>query len=128
MIRSIALAPFILLAATAVAAADYESAMLSYDNDKFHAAFQQFKICADAGDVESQFMVGQMYAQGVGVPQSYIDADVWYSLASSAGNDRASQAKARLEQFMTEEEIAKATIATEAMSTEVMSIGHYNCD
>lgn len=41
---------------------------------------------AQRGSSEAQFLIAQMYYLGVAVPQNYIDAYVWYSLAAAAGD------------------------------------------
>ena len=41
---------------------------------------------AQAGDAAAQAQVGECYAQGNGVPQSYKQAAVWYLKAANQGN------------------------------------------
>ena len=44
--------------------------------------FLMLKEKADNGDAESQLKVGEMYEDGLGVEQSYINAFKYYMLAS----------------------------------------------
>lgn len=50
---------------------------------------------ADQGNAKAQFVLGEMYAAGRGVPQNNFQAYVWFSRAARAGS---AEAKARLEQ------------------------------
>jgi hypothetical protein len=38
---------------------------------------------ADQGDVDSQVSLGLAYADGLGVPQDFVEAHKWYNLAAS---------------------------------------------
>lgn len=44
---------------------------------------------ARRGNVRAQAQLGWMYATGVGVPQSYVEAAKWYYRAADRGNGRA---------------------------------------
>ena len=44
---------------------------------------------ADQGHSNAQFILGAMYAQGQGVPQSYKESAVWYRKAADQGNANA---------------------------------------
>jgi TPR repeat protein len=46
-------------------------------------------LLAEAGDAESQFRLGAMYAAGEDVPQNFIEAMKWYHKAAEQGNIRA---------------------------------------
>jgi peptidoglycan hydrolase-like protein with peptidoglycan-binding domain len=113
MIRSFALATALIVAAPTFALADYSSAMQSYDRGNYQAAFSDFELSANAGDAASQYMMGEMYAQGNGVAQNYVKAHMWYNMAASWGHDRANQARARMESRMTSTQIAEAQAMAE---------------
>jgi TPR repeat protein len=53
--------------------------------------------------------LGQMYANGFGVPKDYTKAYTWFSLASAAGDQRSDREKELLAQKMTEQEIAEGS-------------------
>lgn len=43
-----------------------------------------YKKAADRNDAEAQYYLGQMYRQGLGVPQDWVQAHMWFSLAGAA--------------------------------------------
>src|SRR5262245_43016996 len=45
-----------------------------------------FRPLAEHGDARAQALLGFMYANGRGVPQSYVEAAQWYRRASEQGN------------------------------------------
>ncbi len=53
------------------------------------SALKFFKMAAEQGHVESQFELGQMYAQGLGTPQRFDEAAKWYESAAKQGHARA---------------------------------------
>jgi uncharacterized protein len=79
---------------------------------------------AEQGDVDSQMSMGMAYAEGLGVPQDYVEAHKWYNLAASHakyGDFRAAFMKRRdeLAAKMTPEQIGKAqTLAREWKSSK----------
>jgi len=52
-------------------------------------ALQYFSMAAEQGHVESQFELGQMYAQVLGTPQRFEDAVVWFERAAKQGHAKA---------------------------------------
>ncbi len=52
-------------------------------------ALQYFSMAAGQGHVESQFELGQMYAQGLGTPQRFEEAVNWYERAAKQGHAKA---------------------------------------
>ncbi len=59
-----------------------------YEPDR-QQIFQWVKETALAKERESQYVLAQMFEMGVSVPQNYIQAYAWYSIAAAAGDDRA---------------------------------------
>ena len=47
------------------------------------------RASAEQGDVDAQFNLGVMYAEGYGVPQDYVEAGTWYRLAAGQGDAKA---------------------------------------
>ena len=47
------------------------------------------RASAEQGDVDAQFNLGVMYAEGYGVPQDYVEAGTWYRLAADQGDAKA---------------------------------------
>lgn len=48
---------------------------------------------AEQGDAEMQALLGSMYAEGVGVTQSYVTAREWYEKVAEQGNSEAQYSK-----------------------------------
>jgi putative methionine-R-sulfoxide reductase with GAF domain len=46
----------------------------------------QLRNAANAGDANSEFMIGSLYIQGESVPQDYAEAVKWFSLAAQQGH------------------------------------------
>ena len=59
----------------------------AYGNKEYAKAFEQFKRAAWYGDKPSQAVVGEMYWDGVGVPQDRILGLIWMDLAAERGYD-----------------------------------------
>lgn len=53
------------------------------------SALQYFTMAAEQGHRESQFELGQMYAQGLGTPQRFDQAVKWYESAAKQGHAKA---------------------------------------
>lgn len=113
MMRRIALAAAMTILASGSAMADYDSGMQAYHGGNYGAAFSKFEAAAKKGDTASQYMLGDMYAQGLTVPASYVDAHMWYNIAAIWGHDRAALARTRLEPRMTGHQIAAARTKAE---------------
>ena len=52
----------------------------------YKEALRLFLPLAEQGDNGSQYVIGEMYANGQGVPQDYKEAVKWYRLAAEQGN------------------------------------------
>jgi hypothetical protein len=65
----------------AVAAATGNKGYVSDDA----SAMEWYRRAANQGNPRGQFNVGQMYAEGAGVPQDYLEAAKWYLLAADQG-------------------------------------------
>ncbi len=70
---------------------------------------------AEQGDTWGQYELGSLYHNGHGVPQDYVEAYMWYSLALSESKEIDDQiamdtgaALDELQPLMTREQIAKA--------------------
>ncbi len=104
---------FWLLLATSIllgsnAFADYATGQRLRNAGDTLGAFVAWEESANAGEAKSQAALGQLYAQGVGVPQNYLQAYVWYALAAARGDATALTARDALAKQMTPEQIAAA--------------------
>lgn len=83
---------FVTLAAAAAAGparADYEQAVLAYDQGRFAEALAEFQRLAERGHPGSEFMLGAMYFYGKGVRRDDAAAAIWFHKAALKGNPNA---------------------------------------
>lgn len=61
----------------------------AYEQGEFSQALSLLRPLADAGEASAQFIVGQLYHQGKGVPQDNREAAVWFQKAADQGHPAA---------------------------------------
>ena len=66
------------------------------------------RLSAEQGNVKGQINLGVMYDKGQGVPQDYVLAHMWFSLASTKGIKKAIEKRKSAESKMSPAQIAKA--------------------
>jgi TPR repeat protein len=67
-----------------------------------------FRKAAEQGHPIAKLYLGVMYAEGRGVPQNYVLAHMWFSLAAKQGEQRAVKTLDMAERRMTPAQIAEA--------------------
>ena len=67
----------------------YELGCQAYDVGDYEAAYETWSPAALAGDAESQYGMGQLYANGYGVPLDDAEALKWYQKAADQGHGEA---------------------------------------
>ena len=65
--------------------ADFNKGLAAAQSGDFATALREWKPLAEQGDADAQYFVGNMYRQGLGVPQDYKTAVKWYTLAAEQG-------------------------------------------
>ncbi len=63
---------------------------------------------AHQGDTEAMYKLGEMYENGVGTIQNYIEAHKWYNIAASRGYIKARKARDAIAEKMIAEQLAEA--------------------
>jgi TPR repeat protein len=63
---------------------------------------------ADQGHASGQVNLGWMYSKGLGVPQDYVGAHMWFSLSAAQGNQNAVKNREVVAQRMTPAQIGEA--------------------
>ncbi|MHB8454496.1 MAG: tetratricopeptide repeat protein [Acidiferrobacterales bacterium] len=93
--------------------------------------FQYFLAKAKAGDATSEFIVGNRYESGNGVPQDVKKAYEWYEKAAAQGNQPAEdkvnarkQAAEQVQDSKKKEEMAKARAQAERARAEAEKAAH----
>lgn len=74
----------------------------------FSKALEFLRPSANAGNWSAQFTLGAMYADGRGVPQDFVEAHKWFNILASVGFEYVVEARERLANKMTTEQIAEA--------------------
>lgn len=64
-------------------AADFDKGLAAYKAGDYQTALAEWRPLAEAGDVNAQTMLGLVYAEGKGVPQDNVAAQMWLNLAAS---------------------------------------------
>jgi uncharacterized protein len=71
--------------AVPVAAGPLEDAFVAYGKGDYATALPLFRSLADQGNATAQDTLGDMYAGGTGVPQSFAETAKWRRLAANQG-------------------------------------------
>lgn len=74
----------------------------------YAGALSSFKVSATRGHADSQFALGKIYTEGLGVSPDYVLAHVWLSLAVGNGSELAATARDVLSGRMTPQQIIAA--------------------
>src|ERR1035441_824103 len=67
-----------LFLALRISAADFSAGLSAYQKKDYAAAVKEWRPLAEKGDAPSQFNLGLMYVDGLGVPQDYNQALSWF--------------------------------------------------
>jgi TPR repeat protein len=69
--------------------AGFEEGVAAIEANDMPLAFEEFRASAEQGHIDSQFNLGLMYEQGIGVRKDEQAAIVWYRKAAEQGNSNA---------------------------------------
>ena len=61
----------------------------AYSNKKADLRFNELKLAAAEGDADTQYELAELYAEGDGVEQNWVEAVKWYRKAAEQGHDLA---------------------------------------
>ena len=98
----------IVLIAMSSVRADYESGQQAWDAGRPADALIEWRAAAEAGDRRAMLALGRLFVKGLGTPQNYIDAHMWFNLAASRGEIAAIAERDALEKKMTTANLAEA--------------------
>jgi len=82
---------FAVFAAHAASAQDFATGVAAFQRGDYQTAIKNWMPLAEKDDGEAQRNIGIMFQQGLGVPQSDVDAVYWYRRAAENGHARAQQ-------------------------------------
>jgi TPR repeat protein len=90
---------------------DVAAAVAAHKRGDCATALRLIRPLADQGDADAQHILGLMYNSGEGVPQDYVIAYMWLTLATASGDEVAAGAavvRERLAKRMSPEQVAEA--------------------
>ena len=90
------------------AQADYDDGQRAWDAGRHSDALGEWQAAAKAGDAKSMLALGRLYVQGLGAPQNYVQAHMWFNLAASRGEAEAVTERDALAARMAPEQVAEA--------------------
>lgn len=99
----------------------YGDALLVEKGEKRNGAGYCLMAAALQGHVEAQYRLAQLYNKGLVLPQNDLVAYKWAFIASMSGHEQATRLALLLEQFLTTEEISKATSSVEKLLPELLN-------
>ena len=88
--------------------ADYYDGQRAWDAKRYDEALSEWQASADGGDSKAMLALGTLYVQGLGAPQDYVLAHMWFNLAASRGENGAAQERDALSEKMAPSERAEA--------------------
>ncbi len=92
----------------APACTDYEAGKEAYDRGDYATALKEWRPLAEQGDALAQSLLGVMYAEGLGVPQDFVQAHMWFNLAAAQGMEVARKSRDVVAEKMTPAQLAEA--------------------
>jgi TPR repeat protein len=94
--------------AGSVAGGPFEDGVTAAKNGDYATAMRLWRPLADWGDALAQYSLGAMYSAGQGVPQDYVSAHMWLSLAAAGGIEDAAKGRDVVAKKMNPAQIAEA--------------------
>ena len=88
--------------------ADYDAGRKAWNAGNPAQALSEWRTAANAGDRRAMLALGRLYAQGLGAPQDYVLAHMWFNLAASRGELAAAKERDAIESKLTPAERAEA--------------------
>lgn len=73
-----------------------------------YAGLEETRASAEAGDVERQLELGELYEFGFNMPNNDVPALTWYIVAADNGHPKAAKRRDLIKQRLTREQIAEA--------------------
>ena len=96
------------LGGVGTAQADYYDGLRAADAGRHGDALREWQAAANAGDAMAMLALGRLYMQGLGAPQDYVQAHMWFNLAASRGEAEAVTERDTLAGRMAPDQVAKA--------------------
>ena len=114
---------FLMMLSSPVAAQDFAKAYAAYKAEDYATAFKEWRPLAESGNGSAQYNLGIMYEDGLGVPQDYTMAHMWFNIAAANGDKYGGSIRDTVAEKMTAAAVANA----QAMAGKCMSSGYTKC-
>ena len=108
ILRSGFLALAIIALAVPAHAGPFEDGVAATNRGDYATALLLLRPLAEQGNIWAQSNLGVMYAVGEGVPQDFVSAHMWFSLAATRGAKKAQENRDIAASKMTPAQITKA--------------------
>ena len=97
--------------------ADFQKAYAAWESGDYATALREWTLLAEQGDASAQYNLGVMYANGLGTPENFIRAHMWWNIAVSQGHKGAIRNRDIVAKRMTPADISAAQkLARECVS------------
>ncbi len=107
-LRVLMLALALMLICALPAQADYAVGKRAWDAGKPAEALKEWRAAANEGDRRAMLALGRLFMRGVGAPQDYVVAHMWFNLAAGRGEMEAAKERDALAAKMTPQQVASA--------------------
>jgi hypothetical protein len=94
----------------AAALASVASGEAAFESGDYRRAFAEWREAAEAGDPQAQLRLGELYEKGLGTPQHFVRAHLYFNLAGAAGLEQARAARDTVAERMSPEMVAQAQL------------------
>ena len=108
MLRAVLIALALTLSAVPVSADTRDDVSAAYHRGDYKTAYKEFLPLAQTGDAGAQTILGFMYNVGLALPQDYVRAHMWWSLAAAQGKEIAVKNRDIVAGRMSPADISKA--------------------
>jgi TPR repeat protein len=85
-----------------------DDAFAAYNKHDYETAVRLGRTLAERGNSRGRYFLGFLYALGDGVPQNFVLAYMWFSLAAAQGEAEADKFRDRAATSLTPEQLAEA--------------------
>ena len=106
--QSAALVLTVILVFSPAITADFEAGRKAWDAGRPAEALAQWQEAANAGDRRAMLALGRLHLKGLGAPQDYVLAHMWFNLAASRGEMAALKEREGVAAKMTPQQLAAA--------------------
>jgi len=108
ILRSGVLALVIMALTVSAHAGPFEEGVAAYQSGDYATALRRWGPLAVQGDAMAQSNLGVMYEFGLGVPQDFVQAHLWFNVAATQGDAVAQQNRDFVASEMTPDQITEA--------------------